>query len=407
MQIYLVGGAVRDQLLGLPVHENDWVVVGATAEQMRSSGYQQVGKDFPVFLHPDSHEEYALARTEKKTRPGHTGFAIHADPNVTLEQDLQRRDLTINAIARGDSGNLIDPCNGINDLNQRVLRHISDAFIEDPLRVLRVARFHAKLHHLGFSIAPETLAMMKKISLSGELGHLAGERIWREFHKGLDEASPQIFIQSLYRCNALEALLPELDHSFHQSDNLRDTQEKIGQRTLTALSYAADQQLSVTVRWAIVCHALEAGAKPKNLAPRVIPKIDQKNSVVNNICKRMNTPAQHARLATLAAHYIELIIQAKTARPDTIVSLLDSCDTWRRPDQFEQLLQVAECLIATNSSTPMDKLGSITFLRQVYNICKHVDTRKYVENGLKGEEIGQAVRNARKVAIASLKHQFN
>lgn len=406
MQIYLVGGAVRDQLLGLPVHEKDWMVVGSSSKQMLELGYRQVGKDFPVFLHPDTNEEHALARTERKKGHGYGGFEVEANASITLEEDLMRRDLTINAIAQDNHGKLIDPYQGINDLNQRVLRHVSSAFVEDPLRVLRVARFHAKLQHMGFSVAPKTLALMKTISASGELQHLAAERVWKEFAKGLGEKSPQAFIQTLYQCGALEVLLPELSLRFHQADNLRDTRENIGKRTLNALSYAANQNYATIVRWAITCHATEQLARPKNIIAKRISLPTQQQSAVRELCKRMRAPNDFSRLAIHAAQYIDFIIQANTAKPDLVVSLLDSCDAWRRPEQFDYLLQVAECLMATHTESPLKNLGSITFLRKALETCAAVNPKEFVALGLQGEEIGKAIYNARKMVVANLKQQF-
>ncbi|MDA7686631.1 multifunctional CCA addition/repair protein [Pseudomonadales bacterium] len=407
MQIYKVGGAVRDELLGLKVVEIDWVVVGATPKQMLELGYQQVGKNFPVFLHPETKEEYALARTEKKIASGHTGFSIDANPNVTLEEDLSRRDLTINAIARDAGGRLIDPYGGIDDLNQGLLKHVSHAFVEDPLRVLRVARFHAKLHHLNFTIADETFEIMKAISGSGELETLPGERIWREFEKGLTEQSPHKFIETLYRCNALEVLIPSLDRRWHHADNMREVIEKIGERTLAGLSYAAKTNASGVVRWAICCHGLAQDLQPKNIASQKVHDAKNVGLEVERICKKMHTPNEHARIATLSAKYIMLIMQAKTARPDAIVQLLDACDAWRKPEQFGLLLQVAESLLATHSDQAKNGAASITFLRQSLSACQKINAREFVNNGLQGEAVGAAIANARKIIVADLKKQFN
>jgi len=405
MKTYLVGGAVRDHLLGLPVKEKDWVVVGADAKTMLAQGYQQVGKGFPVFLHPDNAEEYALARTERKQGKGHTGFVMHADKSVTLEQDLQRRDLTINAIAQDKNGNLIDPCGGVADINQRQLRHISNAFTEDPLRVFRVARFAAKLHHLGFSIAPDTLKLMQVISASGEIELLPAERIWREIEKALGETSPHIFIQTLYRCNTLKIILPALSQRFSYNDNLRDTAMNIGERTILALRFAATQRYSKRVKWAITLHAYETANSPPNLAARIIKPV-AKNSATKTACDALKAPNDFTRLAVLAAHTIHFIVQAKNAKPDLIINLLDVCDCWRRPEQFNELLQVAESVMATDSDTPLKNIASTTLLRQVYQTCKQIDTAEFVAAGLQGEAIGDALHQARKMRCAALLSQF-
>jgi tRNA nucleotidyltransferase (CCA-adding enzyme) len=405
MKTYLVGGAVRDHLLGLPVTEQDWVVVGSNAQQMLALGYQQVGKGFPVFLHPESGEEYALARTERKQGQGHTGFVMQAHESVTLKQDLQRRDLTINAIAQDKNGNLIDPCGGVSDINQRRLAHISNAFTEDPLRVFRVARFAAKLQHLGFSITPPTLKLMQEISGSGEIQLLPAERIWREIDKALGEPSPQIFLQTLYRCNALEIILPALSQRFHQSDNLRDTASNIGERILTALAYAATQQYSKRVRWAIIFHAYEAATTPQNLVARII-KPPARNNATQTACNALKAPNDFTRLAVLAAHTMAFIVQAKNSKPDLIIDLLDTCDAWRRPEQFNELLQVAESVIATDSEKPLKNLASTTLLRQVYQACKQVNAAEFIEAGLQGEELGKAIHQARKLRTAAVLAQF-
>ena len=364
LQIYLVGGALRDELLGLPVHEKDWVVTGATPRRMLELGYQQVGKNFPVFLHPESKEEYALARTERKTGSGHTGFSIDANPQVTLEQDLSRRDLTINAIARSTAGQLVDPYGGINDLKQRVLKHVSNAFIEDPLRVLRVARFHARLAHLGFEVDPATLDIMRAISRSGELATLPGERIWREIDKALASPSPQVFLTTLYRCDALEQLMPELAQRWHQLDNMRAVEPGIGARTQAALAWAARNNLAGEIRWAICCHALGNAAQPLNIGSVQINLDAPATRSVQELCARLHAPNNHARLAELAARHCQLLLNATSARPDTIVQLLNACDAWRRPEQFEQLLQVGQCLLATSAEPQADASASIMLLRQ-------------------------------------------
>lgn len=406
IKTYLVGGAVRDQLLGIKVIERDWVVVGATAKAMLDQDFQQVGKDFPVFLHPESKEEYALARTERKDGSGHTGFKVHASTDVTLEQDLLRRDLTINAIAKDDAGRLIDPYNGLGDINQRLLRHVSDAFTEDPLRVLRVARFHAKLSHLGFTIADETLALMKDISRSGELKTLSPERVWQEFRKGLNETSPQAFIQTLYQCGALEELLPELNRCFHNNDNMLDVSSSIGIRTLTALEYAAKQHYAGEIRWAIVLHAIDSNSRPKNIIAKVISKKSGNDNAIKMISERLKVPNDYSELASLVAYYIEFAIQAKASKPDIIISLLDICDAWRRPDRFQAFLQSCEALISTSPERSHQNLGSIAFLRTAHERCKQVDAKEFIEAGISGEAIGDSIRNARKVCIAELKQQF-
>tara|TARA_B100000767_G_scaffold138680_1_gene131114 strand:- start:620 stop:1834 length:1215 start_codon:yes stop_codon:yes gene_type:complete len=404
MKVYLVGGAVRDQLLGLPVTERDWVVVGGSVAELETLQYQQVGKDFPVFLHPDTKEEYALARTERKRGLGHTGFTVDANPDVSLEQDLSRRDLTINAIAQDDAGQLIDPYHGLKDIQQRQLRHISSAFNEDPLRVLRVARFHARLAHLGFSIAQETLFLMRDISRSGELTTLSAERIWREFSLALNQKSPQVFIQTLQQCEALAALLPELDRCFDQYDNMRNVAGQIGRRTLDALSYSARQDLSGPVRWSLCLHGINNLSRVKNITAKTIaPEADDK---VKAITRRLKVPNEYSELASLAVQYCDHVMQAKNSKPDLIINLFDRCDVWRRPERFEQLLYCCEALSATNHEQAHAVLGSITFLRTAYQRCHQINAEQFVKAGLQGKAIGESLRNARKICLAELKHQF-
>lgn len=422
MKIYLVGGAIRDELLGLPVKEKDWVVVGANPQDLLDLGYQQVGNSFPVFLHPETGEEYALARTERKTGAGYGGFSVDFNADITLEEDLQRRDLTINAIAKSDSGQLIDHYGGLNDLKNRTLRHISDAFVEDPLRVLRVARFRAKLDHLGFTIHPKTLALMKTLSEGDELLALSTERIWVELMKGLDTPSPDKFIDTLYQCGALTKIMPEVDRLFLHRDNLRDTAEKIGQRILLALQYLARLQperfastnTSLTkpyekklqAAWIICCHALEDKTSPKNLVPKSVVKAELDNSNAKKLCDALITPNEYKRLAILGSYYLHIIIQAKHCNPQTIVDLLGACDAWRKPEEFSVLLLAAECLTSTKPDSPQHNLDSIALLRQAHKNCMGVNAQSFVDAGLSGEAIGEAIRAARKVAVAELKRQL-
>ena len=406
MKSYLVGGAVRDQLLGLPVEERDWVVVGSTPEKMLALGYQQVGRDFPVFLHPDSKEEYALARTERKLGEGHTGFQVFASKEVSLEDDLLRRDLTINAIAQTEGGQLIDPYNGLQDLNQRRLKHVSDAFVEDPLRVLRAARFHAKLHHLGFELADETRQLLQHIARSGELATLSAERVWRECEKALAEVSPDVFLQTLYSCDALATLIPELDRCFLQQDNLLDAEAKIGERTLGSLRYAAKHQLSTAIRWALVTHALEINTQPQNIPAKNVTVPRNQDSVVKRICIRLKVPNEYRALAMIVAAYGSIAIQALQSRPDTIVDMFDACDAWRKPEQFSAFLQCCEAINATNPNQSHKNLGSIALLRTAHQQCKQISADEFIKQGISGAAIGESIRNARKVHIASLKKQF-
>ena len=404
MQIYLVGGAVRDNLLGLTPKERDWVVVGSTEQAMLDAGYQKVGKDFPVFLHPDTKEEYALARTEKKQGTGYTGFEVHADSHVSLEDDLKRRDLTINAIAQKTNGELIDPYHGIQDIANRSLKHVSEAFSEDPLRVLRIARFKAKLHHLGFTIDDKTFALIKTMSKSGELTTLSPERIWQEIKRALDETSPDQFVQTLYQCHALESLVPELDKRFHQADNIKGVGHNIGQRTLFALQYAARHNFTTTVRFAILLHAVGEANTPKSLDTKRINK--HHNQTLQAVFKRLKVPNEFAELATITGNFLHFAIKADKTKPDGILDLLEHCDAWRKPERFIAFLQACESLTASDENRPHNYINALTFLRTTLNACLTIDTKEFLDAGLTGKAIGESVRNARKIIIANLLQQF-
>jgi tRNA nucleotidyltransferase (CCA-adding enzyme) len=339
MDTYLVGGAVRDELLGLAVGERDWVVVGGTPEAMTAQGFRPVGKGFPVFLHPDSNEEYALARTERKTGRGHQGFTFHADPSVTLEQDLSRRDLTINAIARDHDGSLVDPYSGQADLEARVLRHVSDAFDEDPLRVLRVARFAARFAGLGFRIADETMARMTAMVASGELETLPAERVWRELERALCTDSPQVFLQVLRDCGALAALLPEVEALFGVPQPPRYHPEiDTGVHTLMCLEQAVRLSPDAEVRFAVLMHDLGKAVTPSSALPSHHGHDANGVPLVEAACARLRVPKAYAELAVLTCREHVNLHRADEARPGTLVDLLGRCDALRRPERFAQAI---------------------------------------------------------------------
>ncbi len=339
MKTYVVGGAVRDQLLGLPVRDRDHVVVGATPAEMLAAGFRPVGKDFPVFLHPETHEEYALARTERKTAPGYTGFAFHASPDVTLEDDLARRDLTINAMALTDDGVVVDPYGGRRDLAARVLRHVGPAFVEDPVRILRIARFAARL--TDFSVAPETLHLMREMVDNGEVDALVPERVWQEIARGLMETRPSRMFAVLRECGALQRLLPELDRLFGVPQRA-DYHPEIdtGVHVMMVVDTAARRAHELPVRFAALLHDLGKGTTPKEEWPRHIAHEARSVKLVDAVCARLRVPADCRDLALLAARYHGDIHRADELRPETVIRLFEKTDALRRPQRFEQLLEV-------------------------------------------------------------------
>lgn len=342
MQIYCVGGAVRDELLGLPVKDRDWVVVGATPEQLSAQGYKAVGKDFPVFLHPETHEEYALARTERKTARGYKGFSVYAAPDVTLEQDLLRRDLTINAIARDEQGKLIDPYHGQRDLKAKIFRHVSDAFLEDPVRILRLARFAARF--ADFSIAPETLTLMQTMVDNGEVDALVPERVWQELSRGLMERKPSRMFEVLRQCGALKRLLPEIDRLFGVPQPAQHHPEiDTGIHVMMVVDYAAAQQYSLPVRFAALTHDLGKGTTPTDILPRHIGHEERSVKLLKDLCKRLKVPNDCAALAHIVAKFHGKVHAVFEMRPGTIVQFLYDTDALRQPDRFEEFLRACEC----------------------------------------------------------------
>jgi tRNA nucleotidyltransferase (CCA-adding enzyme) len=341
MKIYAVGGAVRDGLLGRKVADQDYVVVGATPEQMEQLGYRPVGKDFPVFLHPQTHEEYALARTERKTARGYKGFEVRAAPEVTLEQDLARRDLTINAIARDEHGNLIDPFHGLADLKAGVLRHISPAFVEDPVRVLRVARFAARF---GFTVAPETLELMREMVRNGEVDHLVAERAWQEISRGLMESKPSRMFLTLRDCGALARVLPEVDALFGVPQPPEHHPEvDTGLHIMLVVDCAAARRLPLPVRFAALTHDLGKGATPPAQWPKHHGHEHKSVELVDNLCQRLRVPADCRDLAVLAARYHGDVHRAEELRPATILKLLAATDVFRKPQRFEDFIDACAC----------------------------------------------------------------
>lgn len=342
MQVYTVGGAVRDELLGLSVKDRDYVVVGATPQEMLDRGFRPVGKDFPVFLHPRTHEEYALARTERKQGHGYKGFLFHADPGVSLVEDLARRDLTINAMARSEDGALTDPHDGVSDLRAGILRHVGPAFIEDPVRVLRVARFAARF--ADFSVAPETMALMRRMVVQGEIDYLVPERVWQEMSRGLMESRPSRMIEVLRECGALARLLPELDVLFGVPQRA-DYHPEIdtGVHVLMALEQSAQRSFPLPVRFAVLLHDLGKGLTPPDILPRHPGHEAHSVSLAKAVCERLRVPSDCRDLALLTARYHGDVRRGPGLRASTIVRILEGADAFRRPERFGQLLEACAC----------------------------------------------------------------
>jgi tRNA nucleotidyltransferase (CCA-adding enzyme) len=343
MKTFVVGGAVRDRLLGLPVQDRDHVVIGATPEQMLAKGFRPVGKDFPVFLHPRTSEEYALARTERKTAPGYKGFLFHAAPDVTLEEDLVRRDLTINAIAETEDGTLIDPFGGQRDLAARVFRHVSNAFAEDPVRILRLARFAARF--ADFTVAPETEALMQSMVAAGEVDALVPERVWQELSRGLMEQKPSRMFEVLRRCGALARLLPELDSLWGvpQAQATQQAHGSVGMHAMRALDMAARLGRPLPVRFAVLMLDLGRGALTPSDGARDHADAARSVALADGICHRLKIPNDCRDLALMAAREQDTVAHALELRPNTMVRLLERCDAFRKPQRFIDMLHVVEC----------------------------------------------------------------
>ena len=388
MEIYIVGGAVRDELLGLPGSDRDYVVVGGTPEAMLAQGFRPVGKDFPVFLHPETNEEYALARTERKTGHGYHGFAFHAAPDVTLEQDLARRDLTINAMARAADGTLVDPFHGQGDLQAKILRHVGPAFVEDPVRILRLARFAARFTE--FSVAPETMALMGQMVEAGEVDHLVPERVWQEVARGLMEARPSRLFQVLRECGALARLLPEVDTGIH---------------TLMVVDQAARQGYGLPVRFACLTHDLGKGTTPAELLPRHHGHEARSVELAKDLCARLKVPNDARDLALLAARWHGDIHRGGELKASTIVSLLEKTDALRRPERFEQLLQACECDFRGRLGREDAVYEAPGLFRRALAAVKSVDAGAIARNCADKGQIPDRVHEARIAAVkAASKH---
>ncbi|MGN7742092.1 multifunctional CCA addition/repair protein [Pseudomonas sp. 22526] len=408
MQIYKVGGAVRDRLLGKPVTDIDWVVVGATAEEMLAKGFRPVGSDFPVFLHPKSGEEYALARTERKSGRGYGGFTFHASPEVTLEEDLIRRDLTINAMAEDDHGVLTDPYHGQQDLENRLLRHVSPAFAEDPLRVLRVARFAARYAGLGFQVAPDTLELMRQLSESGELEALTPERSWKEISRALMEDHPQVFIQVLRDCGALKVLLPEVEALFGVPQPAAHHPEiDSGVHTLSVLEQAALHKQPLSVRWACLLHDLGKGLTPQSEWPQHIAHEHKGLKLIKQVNERFKAPRDCQELALLVGQYHTHGHRALELKPSTLAELLQSFDVYRRPQRFEEFIAACEMDARGRLGLEERAYPQADYLRGAATAARTVAVQPLLEQGFKGPELGEALKRERLKALKAYKEQHS
>ncbi|MCZ6716562.1 MAG: multifunctional CCA addition/repair protein [Gammaproteobacteria bacterium] len=402
MEIYLVGGAVRDRCLGLPVREKDWVVTQATPEEMLRLGYRQVGRDFPVFIHAETGEEYALARTEKKTAPGYKGFTVHASPEVTLEQDLQRRDLTINAMAVDSRGELIDPCGGRKDLEKKKLRHISPAFREDPVRLLRVARFAARFADSGFTVAEETMELMRGMVADGEADALVAERIWQETHTALLEPRPQVFFQILRDCGALPVLFPELEALFGVPQNPKWHPEiDCGVHMMMALQLAARLSDDPVVRFAVLVHDLGKGTTPKDDLPRHIGHEKRSVDLILEMGARLRIPNEYLGLARLVAQWHGHCHRAMELRPATLLKLIEATDAWRRPQRLENFLTACEADYRGRGGFTERDYPQAGLVRDMAKLSGGIAAESLDLDGLKGDEIGARLSAARCRAIAA------
>ena len=402
METYLVGGAVRDELLGLPVGERDWVVVGATPEEMELAGFRPVGRDFPVFLHPETHEEHALARTERKTAPGYRGFAVNASPEVSLEEDLARRDLTVNAMARDGTGRLIDPWGGLKDLEARVLRHVSPAFAEDPVRILRIARLAARFSGLGFSVAPETMRLMQDMVAAGEADALVAERVWQETRRALESSRPDVFLEVLRECGALKAVFPELDALFGVPQPARWHPEiDTGRHLLLCMRAAARLTQDARTRFAVMLHDLGKGTTPEAFWPAHHGHEERSVKLAGRLCERLRVPTAWRELAAIVARYHGLCHRARELKPSTLLKLIEGTDALRRPERFEQFLIACEADLKGRDGLEEAPYPQAQLLRRAREAAASVDPQPLVAAGLAGAELGQRLTALRIEAIAA------
>lgn len=408
MKIYLVGGAVRDKLLNYPSDENDWVVVGATSQQMLDLGYTQVGKDFPVFLHPKTKEEYALARKERKTGPGYGGFSFSTENDVSLEDDLMRRDLTINAIALSDSGELVDPYHGARDVEHKILRHVSPAFSEDPVRILRVARFAARYHHLGFQVAPETMELMQQMVTQGEVNHLVAERIWKEFSRALGERTPHIFIEVLRECGALKIIMPQLDQLFGvPQDSKHHPEIDTGLHTLMCLQQACKLTHSLTVRFATLMHDLGKGETAPQFLPKHPDHEEKGIKLIEQMCQNIACPNEFKDLAILACRFHTQCHKALNLNASELYTLFKSLDVYRKPERFEEFLLCCQADSLGRKGYENIDYPQKNFLMQALEASKTIIAKDLVTEGFQGHLLGVELDTRRIAAIDAFKERYS
>ena len=387
MDVYLVGGAVRDALLGLPVSDRDWVVVGGSAEHLLSQGYQPVGQDFPVYLHPDTHEEYALARTERKSGHGYKGFTVSADPSTTLEEDLMRRDLTVNAIAQDSTGRLIDPYGGVADLNNRLLRHISAAFAEDPLRVLRVARFAARFHHLGFRIAPETVALMTQMTQGGALQYLVAERVWQETSRALSEPSPWVYLDTLRACGALAILMPEWDSSYGAPLEYAP-ERSVSDHLALALAHQVAHEPDADKAFALLCHGAQLSTDTANDPTAAVAQTTQ-------LCERLRAPNKTKSLALLCTRWMRSCHLLKETPAEDILTLITQMGALKTDEQLHAFIACCQSDFAALTQTKLVNYPQGDWLTTCVARCRSISSAPFIEQGLRGPDIGKHMATAR------------
>jgi tRNA nucleotidyltransferase (CCA-adding enzyme) len=404
MRVYLVGGAVRDRLLGLPIRERDWLVVGARPEELESQGYLPVGREFPVFLHPVTHEEYALARLERKVAPGYRGFTTQFSPEVTLEEDLKRRDLTVNSMAESEGGELIDPYGGQADLAAHLLRHVSDSFTEDPVRVLRAARFAARFASRGFRIADETMELMRRMVASGEVGALTSERVWQETERALAEDQPQVFFASLRACGALKVIYPEIDALYGVPQPPKWHPEiDTGVHVMLALAYAASRRVSTAVRFAVLMHDLGKARTPPQLWPKHHGHEEAGVPLIEGLAERLKVPGSYRELGILAARAHTLVHRALELRPETVLKLLQECDAFRRPERFGELLEACEADARGRAGLESEPYPQAPYLSSALAAASAVTLSEAERRGLRGPAIGAEIKKRRLAAVTAVK----